>query len=248
MKYDKISSNSGYAIESLYNFFCLVNNINNSTVFIDNKKKDFEEALGIETNEDYARLLFVLLELCDTSKKQMRLINKQSKNKRVDIIEKIKTDLCGFCYTKIQFDYKSFAQMFDKEILAKVEACVDFVKDELNIDVIEKVKLDTFVEEIDELKNELLNSKIDNSLKNIIITYLDSVNDAILKYDIYGVEGIKENVSVTMGILATIRYNVRTEETDIFERILKTLTDINTITCFGQTLIGIGIKAKEFLN
>jgi hypothetical protein len=72
-----------------------------------------------------------------------------------------------------------------------------------------------------------------DELKKILIYQLNNVRESLLKYKLYGAEGVVNNISTALGTLILNREKVNDEESKVtIKKIFEVIGKINTIMSF----------------
>lgn len=125
---------------------------------------------------------------------------------------------------------EEFDKYFDDTLMVSLVYCSDFLSEYSNAAIVENEKIHELIKEIEELNNEILEAKLNNDLEKVLVCQLNQVRESLLKFELYGAEGIMDNISASLGSLILNREKVRDEkEKSAVEKVFSVIGKINGI-------------------
>lgn len=128
------------------------------------------------------------------------------------------------------YEFKSY---FNGEMMLSLEYCADYISEHSNEDIIEDEKIQELIKEVNELIEYVLGCKLHNELEKILIYQLNNIRESLLKYKLYGSQGVISSISTTLGTLILNREKVDNDKgTLTVEKIWQIIGKINAIVSF----------------
>ncbi|PNQ80774.1 hypothetical protein [Paenibacillus sp. F4] len=234
-------------IGRMYNLIYALKNAGGS-----NSENAFCKVFSLEEN-DRASILnnyAELFKMCTIGINEIEQLNPKRLQKYKDTLSDVLDGL-----SKIYFNANpnarnngmdKFNDHFSNNLMLSLEHCADYLSENSNGAVIEDGKIVDLLKEINELEQFIISSKLHNELEKIIIYQLNNLRESLLKYKLYGSQGIIDSVATTLGklILNQEKFEVNKDKGTI-ERIFGVIVKINSIFTFKNNstkLVGDIIK------
>lgn len=188
--------------------------------------RDIAEKYSMTEND----LILSLIFCCDSTMKQIKKIDKRSKNKHMEVVKGLKENLFKmFIISNGGIHSPGFDSIFGPETLFRLEAAVDFINDELAPEDIETEKISQFAQQVQELIEDVKQSAIDEELKKLILQDLCGVSDMLTKYMVLGMEAVYESVKSTVGaLMMNYRDDFTEDEKSVIRKVLCLMGTFNT--------------------
>ncbi len=142
----------------------------------------------------------------------------------------------AFNSKKLNEQWGPFIKLIDDSVMNPLKMLSSIIDREEHKEVLSSDTLLEIKDKIYSLKNEALESEIDQSFKRFILIYLQKIISAIDEYEISGVEPIIEAVEITVGHAFTdgnYRENMKAE----FGK--KLLTTLNVVASLLTVAVGV---------
>ena len=202
------------------------------------KKGTCKEIFKLEKDEDYIAFLIDFLKLCDLSIKQIQTVNRNTRQKKLDSVNDLKEAMIHSHMKKGSFNI-DLESIIKDDMTGRIEACDDFLIDNCSVPKVEQEALDNFIEEINSLRNDIKEAEINEELKDIILVHLNSVYESILKYNLFGMEEVKDSVTRTIGTLCLMTNECKTEtDKTVMKNVLALMSKFNTVFGFFKNAGG----------
>ena len=113
-------------------------------------------------------------------------------------ISRVKSGLLG-----VQLgNWESFRKTFDDGLLDILQLMSENMSMYVGEEVIPEEELASLQADVEDLINKVVDSDIDVDIRNVLFEGLEAVRDALLKYQVYGAEGIRNAVDKNVGSYA----------------------------------------------
>ncbi|HEY9062994.1 MAG TPA: hypothetical protein VIO64_21240 [Pseudobacteroides sp.] len=241
MHKENIAVSNDNVIGRLYNLISALKNTEDI-----NSEEAFCKVFYLEQNNK-ASVLYnysELFKMCTLGINEIQQLNPKNIQKYLDTLNSAIEGL-----SKIYFNASSnvlnngldkFKDYFDKTLMLSLEYCADYLSEHSKEVVIEDEKIQELIKEINELIESVLNSKLHNELERILIYHLNNIRESLLKYKLYGSQGIINSISTTLGTLILNREKVYADKdkTNV-ENIFKIVNKINGIVGFATKSVSL---------
>lgn len=223
---------------------------NNSMVPFDVEEWEIIKDVAGKYNMTQNELIMSLVYCCNSSIKQIEKIDKRSKNKHIETIKGLKENIYKMFALVYGGSYSDDLDMlFGEGTLLRLEAAIDFINDELDMEDVDMEKISEFAQQIQELIGDVKQSSLDGELKNLILAELCGVSDMLTKYMVLGMEAVYESVKSTVGLLMmNYRENFTEDEKGIMRKILCLMSTFNTEFGFVKNIGMLTSAALKFLE
>lgn len=134
---------------------------------------------------------------------------------------------------------RAFKNALGESILAGMEFAALFMSDKFSEIKLEESILDGLQNDIDNLTEEISKSNIDDELKMVLLSNLQNINTAILKYDIFGATGLKSALEKAVGayVLAITEKSVEADSDRAFlKKVYYKICGFSNIVSSPQTV------------
>lgn len=185
-----------------------------------------------------------LFKLCSLGIKEIEQLNPKNANKYKKTLNNVLEGL-----TKIYFDanrnrldngMNKFKEHFDSQLMISLEYCADYLSENSSEEIIEDEKIYELIKEINDMVEDIMNSKLNNELKKLLICQLDNIRESLMKYKFYGANGIETSISETVGSLIINREKVTDDKgNDYVNKIFKIIGNINSIISFKKNSMNL---------
>lgn len=176
----------------------------------DKVDKAWTDVFGIKPLEplDLSLAISEVVTLVEETKKQISAQNVDHQLYMKPFIQIQKLFTLGFAHKL------STARPFvDDTVMSGLEYCAELLSRTIGETVIEQEKLDTLLENVNQLLENISESDLPNELKILLQDNLLSLRRAILHYRIHGAEGLKKAIEIALGSM-WIYSQQKHEETD----------------------------------
>ncbi|EOU1646415.1 hypothetical protein OQL12_002143 [Clostridium perfringens] len=208
--------------------------------------KGFSEIFNLDEEDKYSILICYadLFKLCDESKE---LIKKCPVNNEKFITP---IDKAIYALSIIDFNHPSglrdFRQCLNNTVMTSLDLGAEMLTFQINEPTIDDNSLKQIYEDLNNLKTFIIDNEINIDLKDILITDLNNMIYTIDRYKLFGVSGIKAELSKSLGNILINKDLVKTEnEHSVVEKVFKSMSKINTIISFNNNLSNL---LTGFLN
>ncbi|MGF7058064.1 hypothetical protein [Brassicibacter mesophilus] len=128
-----------------------------------------------------------------------------------------------------------FKSHFDVKLMTSLEYCAEYLSNMSDEAIIEDEKVKELIDDIEDITSTILECNINKDLQQIVIFQLNNVRESLLKYKLFGAEGIKNSISTTLGTLILNRDKVNSDkDKGIIEKVFGIISKINTIISLGN--------------
>jgi hypothetical protein len=225
----------------LYNIIYEFNNI-----YGKNSQEAFKEVFSLDES-DKSRIVYSYAELfkmCTLGINEIEKLNPKNANKYISTLNNVIEGLSKIHFDKVSNSVNDgldrFHSHFNSELMISLEYCADYLSEHSDESKIEDEKIKELIKEIEELINNILDYKLGSDLEKILICQLNNVRDSLLKYKLFGSEGILNSISTAVGTFILNREVVNNEKsTPIMEKIFGVLGKINTIISIKNNSVAI---------
>lgn len=129
-----------------------------------------------------------------------------------------------------------FRSYFDDRVLIPLEYCAEFLSNYSSKNVINEEEIKDLLEEVNKLIEQVLNMEIDKDVKHICMYNLNNIRDAIIRYNLFGSEGLMKNIESSLGSLILNQNKVKNETgKNLFKNIFNIISKINLILTLGNS-------------
>lgn len=202
MSTESIEVSNDNIIGALYNIIYKLKNTDG-----ENSEDIFSKVFSLDKNDKAAIMnsYAELFKMCNLAIEQIEQFQPKNIVKYKGILNNV---IEGF--SKIYFNASpgsvrdgmdEFESYFNKEMMTSIEICAYYLSEQSNEICIEDEKIQELIEEINGLIQEILKSELNKDLKRILVYQLNNVRESLLKYKLFGAEGIINNIATTLGTL-----------------------------------------------
>ncbi|MBN3115893.1 hypothetical protein H4F46_13430 [Pectobacterium brasiliense] len=147
----------------------------------------------------------------------------------------------AFKNNDLNSSWNGFITKIDDRTITELKMMCLLIETKGHINDIDSEKLSEFKVNIENIKNEVINSNISKSLKDVFVKYLKKIIDAIDGYQISGVEPIMEAVESTLGhAFVDENYKNAIKENEFGSKIVNILSSIANAVTIAEGLPAIG--------
>lgn len=234
---DKVASDN--VIGRLYNVIYALKFTSGS-----NSEDIFCKVFSIE-EDDKASILnnyAELFKMCTLGINRIEQLNPKNLQKHKDTLSKVIDGL-----SKIYFNapkhvtnngMDKFNSYFSSDLMLSLEYCADYLSEHSTEEVVDDEKIIELLKEVNELEEFIVSSKLQNELERILIYQLNNVRESLLKYKLYGSQGVIDGVATTLGTLLLNREKFEgSKDKGTVERIFNVVAKINSIFSFKDNSI-----------
>ena len=129
--------------------------------------------------------------------------------------------------------WEGFRKIFDEGLLDALQLISENISAYKGEEFISEENLATLQSDVEDVINRVVDSDLEDVLKNVLFDGLEAVRNAILNYEMFGAEGIRNAVDRNVGSYARYRCDFeRAEDSEIREVICaykKVLNEVNAI-------------------
>lgn len=173
--------------------------------------------------ESYAQLFYMATE----GKNRIKQIDMKSHDIYLNALNSAIEALSKINFNNETIGMDTFKKYFDREKLIPLEFCADLLENNSNGRDLNDKEVQSLLEEVSELINQVLEMEINKDLKYICINNLKNIHDAIIKYDLFGSDGLIKNIESSLGSLILNCQKAKSvEERTIVETICNKIKDI----------------------
>ncbi|QNO14355.1 hypothetical protein HYG86_05990 [Alkalicella caledoniensis] len=194
---------------------------------------DEDDTASIFSN--YAELYRMALE----GKKQVDKHSPKSLKKYLNTLDSVIDGLSKIYFNasrnSLNNGLDKFKTHFDVRLMTSLEYCAEYLSNMSDEVIIQDEKVKELISDIENMIENISVSNINKELQQIVVFQLNNVRESLLKYKLFGAEGIKNGISATLGTLILNRDKVNSEkEKGVVEEIFKTINKINSIVSLGS--------------
>lgn len=228
--YDEEIAEGDNVVGRLYN---IINKLKNTPG--ENVESIFSKVFELD-KKDKARMMInyaEMFKMCSSGIEEVNKLNPKNAGKYISTLNATIEGLSTISF--INTDSRdngmlNFFQYFDSELMLSLGYCADFLSEHSKEHVIENEIIEELITEVDLMTREIFESKIDYELEKILVFQLSNIREALLKYKLYGSQGIMNCVTTTVGTLILNNDKVSGKtEIAIVEMFFGVLSKINTI-------------------
>ena len=193
-----------------------------------------DDKASIFTN--YAELYRMALE----GKKLIEKHSPKNLDKYVNILNSVINGL-----SKIYFDASKdvinnglddFKKYFDVKLMTSLEYCAEYLSNMSDESFIEDEKVKELIVDIEDIIENVFECNINKDLQHVLIFQLNNVRESLLKYKLFGIEGIRNGISTTLGSLILNRDKVNSDkDKGMMEKVFGIISKINAVITLGNS-------------
>ncbi|WP_026478223.1 hypothetical protein [Alkaliphilus transvaalensis] len=210
-----------------------------------NAETALSQVFSIEENDrasifcNYAELYRMALE----GKKQIEKHSPKNIDKYLNTIDSVIDGLSKIYFNASKHVLSNGLEKFDShfsvKLMTSLEFCAEYLSNMSDEAILEDEKVKELIVDIDEIIHDILECNIDKELQQMLIFQLNNVRESLLKYELFGTEGIRNGISTTLGSLILNREKIHSDnDKKIVEKVFEIISKINTIVSLGNN----GIK------
>jgi hypothetical protein len=202
-----------------------------------NTEHAFSKVFSIEVNntaliyQSYAELF----KMCLIGIEEIKKLQPKNCQKYINTLNEVISGL-----SKIYFNSSSnvmnngmekFVSYFDEVKMSSLENCADYLSEHTSEELIEEEKLQQLVKDLEELIEYVYSCNLNTELRNIIIAQLNSTRESLLKYKLFGTEGIRNSMASTVGTLVLNKNEIKDNNLalEIIKNVFTVMGKINTV-------------------
>lgn len=168
------------------------------------ESKRAREALGAvfdvesKDTESLLRLLADLIMLSQQTKSRIKSLDDVDHGiylRPFSNIEKILSTL------NLDASWKPYRDLLNEPTIYGLKFCSDKLSRIDQIEKIDKSQIEAIQEKLESLVNEILNSEVDSSVKELLLRNLEGLRQSLIAYRVRGLEGIEREVEAGLGSL-----------------------------------------------
>lgn len=199
---------------------------------------DFIENLNEDYNLDIKDCYINLIKMCDIGIEKVQMLNKSSSEKHALTLKQVKFNI--FKLINIELNtveyYNKFSSLFTEVFFAKMDACADFIRDNIE-ELSDESRISELLQETQNLIEEIKASTINTDLKKMLLLQLSGVYDSLIKYDLFGYDAVELSVKMTIGsIVMNLNKDADDEDKAYFAKSLQLMSKFNTVFSFVKNV------------
>ncbi|MEI7282241.1 hypothetical protein [Pectobacterium carotovorum] len=147
----------------------------------------------------------------------------------------------AFKNVDLNASWSGFITKIDDRTITELKMMCLIIETKGHIKDLAPEQLNKFKEDVENIKNEVINSDIPKSLKDVFMKYLKKIIDAVDGYQISGVEPIMEAVESTLGhAFVDEEYKNAIKENEFGSKIVNVLSSIANTVTIAEGLPAVG--------
>lgn len=199
---------------------------------------DFIKNLKEEYNLEIIDCYMSLIKMCDIGIEKVLMLNKNSSEKHAMTLKTVKINLCNLINIELKtVEYRNkFTSLFTDVFFAKMDACADFIRDNIE-ELTDESQISELLQETQNLIEEIKASTINIDLKKMLLLQLSGVYDSLIKYDLFGYDAVELSVKMTIGsIVMNLNKDADNEDKAYIAKSLQLMSKFNTIFSFVKNV------------
>ena len=213
----------------------------------DSSRKVWSEIFGVP-EEDTGIILKMyadLIQLSQTTKEKLEDIDHDLYLRPFSRIERILSQI------NLDAAWKNWKAQIDEPTIYGLQFCSDKLNRITNYERISNEEIDAIKLSLSKLTDQILNSKLDSSLKELLIRNLESLRQALIAFKIKGIEGIQQELELNLGSIILHQEEIRSKsnvdnESSLWTGYFKFLEGLNKTIAAAKNIKELG--GKDFLK
>ena len=189
-----------------------------------------------------------LFNMATEGKSKIKQIDVKNHDKYITAFDVIMEGLSTIEFSNTTNGMLSFNNYFDSTKLIPLEFCAEFLSNYVNENMIDDDEIKLLLTEIEKIINEVLEMDINKELKYSCMYNLENIRESLLKYKLFGNEGLIKNMECTLGSIILNRHKAQNDEDrKTFTKITQFIGKINTILSLGNQTTNLLTSISEKL-
>ncbi|MEQ6342921.1 MAG: hypothetical protein M3A44_15080 [Gammaproteobacteria bacterium] len=194
------------------------------------------------------KMLAELIQLTHATKEKLEKLNDINHELYLRPFSQIERVLS---HINLDAGWKHWKDQIDEPTIYGLQFCSDKLNRVTNYTKIPNEEIDSIKQSLSELTDQILNSELDNSLKELLVRNLEGLRQAIISFKIKGIEGIQREVELNLGSIILHREEIRSKsisgkESALLSKYFKFIEGLNKTISTAKNIKELG--GKDFLK
>lgn len=139
-------------------------------------------------------------------------------------------------------------EQLNTEVMSNLQYVNDAITRQVGEPLIDQDELQQLLQDVNELLEQIMSSKLPAELKNIIIRNLENIRHAIIEYRINGIESLKQILESSFGYVASNKDIImKYREEPVVQKYSTVLTNLTQLVSLVHTSALIGTMFAQLL-